>query len=213
MREIDLVPLRYRRRRLFVRGLAVTVAAALVLCAGVVGARQVLLHRISTFDREIDRIEAERAQVEQERRELERVTTERDAMQQQFAVLEGLRGGIAAIRMFEIIDRALDRDIRFTHWDFRRAGEIVDRVQKPVETGYFIVLPQDSPDAPERAWQQQTHMEIRAVAETHAALAGFVRRLSRQREIESARILETRASSRDPGRVDFELAIVVRSLR
>jgi hypothetical protein len=114
--------------------------------------------------------------------------------------------------MFEVVDNALDERVWFRRWDFRRAGEIVETEKRGVETGYFIVLPKENPEDPPRAWRLQTHMEILAEAEDHSALGSFVRRLSQRPEIESARILNTKTrSAGDSARVEFELAIVVRS--
>jgi hypothetical protein len=53
-------------------------------------------------------------------------------------------------------------------------------------------------------------MELTAQARDHSALAGFVRRLGEQEEIESVRVLNTEVRSVSASEVvDFELAIVV----
>lgn len=214
MSEIDLVPPRYHRsqllRRWSIRVLVFYLAVGLTIGT----ARVVIAARTSDFDREIENLETERQRALQHEIRRAELTTEKTVLEQRLAVLDGLRGGIGAKRMFAVIDGALDENIWFRRWKFLRAGEIVDRTGQTVETGYFIVLPKESSDAPNRAWRFQTHMEIFAQASDHAALASFVRDLSKQPEIESARIVNTKVSRRElAGRVDFELAVSVRSVR
>lgn len=214
MSEIDLVPVRYHRRRSLQRGVnRVLVACALVVFS-MVGLRALLVHRIALYDQEIEKIQQETARAEHEQRRVQALTSEHEVLSQRLAVLGSLRGRIAAKQMFRVVDDALDQAIWFRRFSFRRAGEIVDDERKAVETGYFIVLPQEAPDQPRRTWRFHTHMEITAEAENHSALAGFVRRLSQQPEIESARILNTQVRKGvDAAGVEFDLAVVVRSER
>ena len=214
MSEIDLVPVRYHRSRSLQRGVnRVLVACALVVFS-MVGVRALLVHRIALYDQEIEKIQQETARAEHEQRRVQALTSEHEVLSQRLAVLGSLRGRIAAKQMFRVVDDALDQAIWFRRFSFRRAGEIVDDERKAVETGYFIVLPQEAPDQPRRTWRFHTHMEITAEAEDHSALAGFVRRLSQQPEIESARILNTQVRKGvDAAGVEFDLAVVVRSER
>lgn len=214
MSEIDLVPVRYHRSRSLQRGVnRVLVACALVVFS-MVGLRALLVHRIALYDQEIEKIQQETARAEHEQRRVQALTSEHEVLSQRLAVLGSLRGRIAAKQMFRVVDDALDQAIWFRRFSFRRAGEIVDDERKAVETGYFIVLPQEAPDQPRRTWRFHTHMEITAEAEDHSALAGFVRRLSQQPEIESARILNTQVRKGvDAAGVEFDLAVVVRSER
>jgi len=212
MSEIDLVPVPYRRRRAFRGWLARAGTLYIAVAVLLAGLRLALGSWASAYDREIESLRVERARIEQEQRELTRLGGEQQALGQRLAVLEGLRGGVAAKEMFQVIDDSLDEEVWFRAWSFRRAGEIVDDERKAVETGYFIVLPQEAPDQPQKTWQFHTHMEINAEAEDHSALAGFVRRLAQKPEIDSARILTTKARPQDAaGGVEFELAVVVRS--
>lgn len=212
MSEIDLVPVPYRRRRALHGWLLRAGGGYMIVALALVALRLALGHWTETYDREIASLRMERARIEQEQRELTRLGGEQQALAQRLAVLEGLRGGVAAKEMFQVVDASLDEEVWFQTWSFRRAGEIVDDERKAVETGYFIVLPQEAPDQPQKTWQFHTHMEITAEAEDHSALAGFVRRLAQKREIDSARILNTKARPQhEAGRVEFELAVVVRS--
>lgn len=212
MTDLDLIPARYQRRRSFhtrVGQVGMGVMGMLVL---LIGARRALDHQIAARVQELEEIRFERAQAEHDRSERARIDGERRQIAQNLAVLEGLRGGIAAKKMFAVVDDALDENIWFRSFSFRREGEIVEGAPEEVATGYFIVIPREGADAPSRAWRLQTHMEILAEASDHSALAGFVRRLSERPEVEHARILSTQSSQAgDGGRVQFELAVVVRS--
>lgn len=214
MPELDLIPVRYSgarsgRRWFFVGGAAYMALAILIL-----GYRLHLDESISETQRYIESLEADIQRAEAERAQWMRLTTERSNLHQRLTILEGLRGGIAAKDMFMVVDRAIDERIWFRSWSFRRAGEVVDSQPGAVETGYFIVLPKSEPDAPERAWRLETHMEIFAESEDHSSLARFVRGLSQQPSIENARILNTRRQGNgESGRIGFELALLVRSER
>ena len=212
MSELDLIPARYQRRLSFLARVRQVGTGVLVTLAALLGTRLVLDHRIAERGRQLEGLRVERARAEHERGERARLDSERRELGQRIAVLEGLRGGIAAKDMFAVVDDALDSNVWFRSWSFLREGEIVDQEPEAVETGYFIVLPPETTDAPRRAWRLRTHMEILAEAADHSALAGFVRRLSERPEIESARILNTQSPrSGAGGRVQFELAVVVRS--
>ena len=168
--------------------------------------------RIEIYDHELQELRTEHARAEQQLKQLTELRSSRDALDQRVSLLEGLRGGVAAKQMFTIVDDAMEENIWFRQWSFRRAGEVVDEEPDAVETGYFIVLPQESKDGPRRAWRLETHMEILAEAADHSALARFVRRLAQRPEIESARILNTQNQGEAAsGRVEFELAVLVRS--
>ncbi len=212
MSEIDLVPARYRRRRRMRVWLIRAVTAYFIVVIEMLGVRSFLGMKASAYEAEIENLEFESARAELEQRELTMLGGQRESLAQRLGVLKGLRGGIAAKQMFQVVDASLDPNIRFRRWTFRRAGEIVSSERKAVETGYFIVIPRESPDEPQRRWQFHTHMEITAEAEDHSSLAGFVRRLSQRPEIESVRILNTVARKEVASEhVEFELAIVVRS--
>lgn len=212
MADLDLIPVRYKERRnagIWFFRMVCGYGLIFVLLAGT----QVYLKRaIADSDREIAVLNSEQAQIQAAATQKASLESRVQRLEQHVEVLDGLRGGISSKKMFEIVDAALDERVWFRRWDFRRAGEIVDEERKGVETGYFIVLPKENPDDPPRAWRLETHMEIVAEAENHSALSRFVRRLSQRPEIETARILNTQTrADGDGARVDFELAIVVRS--
>ena len=83
---------------------------------------------------------------------------------------------------------------------------------KAVQTGYFVVVPLDEPNRPNRAWRMDTHMEIHGQAVDHSTLARFVSQLLDQPRIEQVRVVNTRVRPFATIEVvDFELAVVVRT--
>ncbi len=212
MAEVDLVPLAYRRvlawRVLLLRfGLLYAVLVALL-----VSARLGLGFGARSMSRELEILEATRAQERVRRGRVVELAKQRDATRRRDAILSGLRGNVAAVDMFQVIDRASDGNVWFLDWTFRRAGEVVDRSPDAVETGYFLVVPLEDRDQRERAWVVHTHMEIRGRALDHSTLARFTRRLVEQPEIEQVRVLSTQMQTQASAEVvEYELAVVVRS--
>jgi hypothetical protein len=214
MSELDLIPVRYANSRHKRRWTVVFAALYAVVALCLFSFRIYLDRSIGSSQALIENLEVETMRLEGQRREWDALAAERAELEQRLSVLEGLRGGIAAKDMFSVVDSALDEEIWFRSWSFRRAGEIVDKEPNAVETGYFIVLPKEAPNDPERAWRLETHMEIGAESEDHTSLARFVRLLSERPEVENARILNTRREGNgadENDRIGFEIAVLVRS--
>ena len=209
MSDVDLIPVAWRERRAVSRWMrAAGIALACVVLA-VAGARLLVHHRVEEQKQALaERALAERA-LELQHQQLAELAGAEAALRSQMALLEVLRRGFPADRVFAAVDRALDPRIRFLDWEFRRAGEVVEAdAPEAVSTGYFVVLPQRPGDGRPRAWQSDTHMELRAVAPSHEALAAFVKRLSGQPEIRTVRILNTQVRTyTDREVVGFELVV------
>jgi hypothetical protein len=160
--------------------------------------------------REVDQLRVAKDDVLGQKARLEALRNETADLERRRAILSGLRGGVEAKRMFVVVDRALDGNVWFLSWTFRRAGELVEKVPETVDTGYFIVVPSGASKEPEKAWRLEAHMEIHARTLDHSTLAGFVRRLVEQPEIQDVRILKTRMHKYTTRQVvDFELAVIV----
>ncbi len=81
-----------------------------------------------------------------------------------------------------------------------------------MQTGYFLVIPIEAEDEPNRAWRMETHMEIQGQARDHSMLASFVSRLLDEPRIAQVRIVKTHVREVAAVEVvDFELAVVVRT--
>lgn len=210
MAEIDLIPGRYRRS-LLVRSWARILAISCATLIAALGVGKVgLVHKIREQEQDVQRLIIAKEAVQERTARLEKLRGEESSMEQRLAILSQLRGGVAARQMFLVVDRALDGNVWFTSWKFRREGEFVKNDPDLVNTGYFIVVPKGSKKETERAWRMRAHMEIHAQAVDHSALAGFVQRLLEQPEIEDVRILDTQVRRYTSVQVvGFELAVIL----
>ena len=215
MNEIDLFPQDLRQRltyrRWFKRAAIVTVLASIFTVSVFAALRQVNLH----LEAEIASIQSQREISNANRKRLETLTSRRDGLQQQLDLLSGLRSGASAEQMFVMLDRALPGpEVWLTNWKFRRAGTQVETDDQAVSTGYFVVIPSGSNAREEETWKIETQMDIQGQALDHSAISEFVMNLTRQPEIETVRIVNTRLGRavNDTKLVDFTLDITVSTL-
>ena len=167
------------------------------------------------YQKEIVRLEKKKAISSQQRNLLQNLEKDRNKLVAKHDVLEKLRGGALAENMFVTIDRALDdNNVWFKSWRFDRAGSKTSEQPKGVNTGYFIIIPENerANKKEKEAWKIQTHMEVDGGARDHEALSSFVRRLLQQPQIGDIRILNTQQRSyTNTTVVDFKLVITVNS--
>ncbi len=212
MSDIDLIPTEYRRfaqLRSWLRKFAVAYIGVLLLLIVAKLGISYSVHLRSEQARELKQV---RSVENRYRMRLGELQKQQQDANRRLAILSGLREGISARELFEVVDRALDDDVWFNKMEFRRKGEMADKGPEAVQSGLFIVLPSDEREEGDRGWLVHTHMEISAQARDHSALASFVRRLIDQPEIEEVRVLNTRIRrNTDFELVDFELAVVLRS--
>ena len=213
MSEIDLVPIHYRRvlwLRRWLRMIGIASLSAAILLGATKGS---LAYSIKKSRDQVESLEEDNDLALQQQARLGALREQTLQMRNQLAILSQLRQGIFARSMFDIVDRCLDGTVGFTSWKFRRAQELVKKDSEAVSTGYFLIIPaQGAEDDEQRAWRLRAHMEIQGRAIDHSALAGFVRRLVEQPEIDEVRVLDTQiVEGKGPGSVQFELAAVVRT--
>lgn len=211
--EIDLIPSDYRSEQWRRRALkTLMISCSAIVATSVLGAGA-FSHATTRVQLQVTELAAHRELTGQQRSELEALSGRQTELEQQLAVLEGLRGGAAADTMSVTIDRALaDHRVWFTRWQFQRAGVLVYEEQAGVESGYFIVVPEDQRHEDNGAWQVETRMMIQGQAVDHAALSEFIDGLFAQPEIVDVRVQKTsRRSYAQMSVVDFDLAIVLNS--
>lgn len=212
MSDVDLVPGHYRRlQRLRATLRRSGVVAVLVLvCIGV--AKAGLVQGVQIKQRELGQLRTVKTGLLSQKAHVKGLEMEKSDLERQLALLDGLRGGPAAKQTLLAVDRALNGNVWFLSWAFRRTGELVEEAPEMVNTGYFIVVPAQNSDEPDRAWRLRSHMEIRAQAADHSALATFVRELVEQPEVEEVKVVNTRVHRYTSTQVvSFELAVVIRS--
>ena len=212
MNEIDLFPQELRQRLTYRRWLKRAALVAGLASIAILAGFGALKQMNKQLAGNIETIQSQREISNANRKRLESLTQRRDGLQQQLDLLSGLRSGASAEQMFVMLDRALPGpEVWLTNWKFRRAGTQVDTDQETVSTGYFIVIPSGSEAREEETWRIETQMNIQGQALDHSAISEFVLNLTRQPEIETVRIVNTRLGRavNDTKLVDFSLDITV----
>ncbi len=218
MAEIDLIPLEFHRKFLYIGWLKKAAIALVILTLGIIAAFSWLKNESGDLRQQIRTLQNQKAITTAQRNQLERLNESRGELDQQLQLLTGLRSGAAAEDMFVTIDNALpETNVWVTSWRFRRAGTPVEKIDNSVNTGYFIVIPQGSSrntQQKEETWKIETQMTIQGQSMDHAALSEFVLNLTRQRQIEDVRVVRTQLTEVNKIKlVNFTLDIVVSSLQ
>ena len=211
MHELDLIPESYRRAQRQRRWLVLFGVAAGVIVALTVTTSAGLSVLNSRVAADIEALQRQQTISAAERDELQRLLAQKADFQQQLRLLTGLRSGTAAENLFRIVDDVLVEDeLWFLDWEFRRAGVSNDDTGRPVETGYFLVVPSEGGGSKEDTWRVETHMQISGQATDHAALSEFVKRLFGRPEIYDVRVKRTALHRyRTRTVVDFDLTVVI----
>lgn len=210
MADIDLVPDSYRRHRNLRRRLKGFGFAYAITVAALVTVYFVLTSSLAREASALEQLKARESAVIQRKARRDTLEGERIALRKQLDVLEKLRGGPPVREVFVSIDRAIDDHVWFNEWKFKRAGEFVEVEPHTVSTGYLIIVPGSEQGDTTKAWRLNTHMEIKARATDHSALADFVDRLARQAVISEVKVLNTHSVREgDRPAIAFELAVVV----
>lgn len=212
---MNLIPEDYKRyvQQLFIlQRWAVVMAIFIVLATSVSFS---LSYAANAYQKEIVVLEKKKAISSQKRSQLQTLEKDRNKLEEKYDVLEKLRGGALAENMFVAVDKALDdKNVWFTSWRFDRAGSRTNELPKGVNTGYFIIIPENERinKKAQEAWEIQTHMKVDGEAKDHDALSSFVRRLLQQPQIDDIRILNTQQRTHSNTTVvDFKLVITVNS--
>jgi hypothetical protein len=211
MTDIDLIPQAYRTRRWQARWIRYTAFLLLGVSATLILSWSALGIAIKNVRTEVVALQAMQSLTAQQRADMERLGAEKIELERQYRLLSDLRSGAAAGDMFVTIDRALTSDdVWFRNWQFQRAGVMVGKEVRTVNSGYFVVVPDGEDQLAPDELRVQTHMAIRGQARDHSALSSFVRRLFVQPEIDDIRIRRTSLIDRSRAdTVDFELAVVL----
>jgi len=218
MNDIDLVPAEFHKKLLFIGWFKKAGLTLFFLSVLIIGSFALLHSKAGQLEKEITQLQSQKAITSNHRQQLEKLNQNKKDLDQQLQLLAGLRSGAAAEQMFITIDQALpSAHVWITGWKFRRAGTPVEKVDKGVNTGYFIVIPKGTgrkEAQKEETWKIETQMSIQGQSMDHAALSEFVLNLTRQREIEDVRVVNTRLTEINKIKlVDFNLEIIVSSLR
>ena len=213
MAEIDLIPNDYRnwlgQQSLVRKYVAAFASLNILLLVAAVGIGQMAEQ---SRERALQ-LKSANAITQQQQMQLQQLKDQENEYERQWSLLRGLRAGAAIDEIFTLIDRSLVAgDLWFLEWSFRRAGVIVDGEQRGVETGYFIIVSEDSDPFADPDLEVETHMTIHGQARDHQALSKFVRALFEQEDIKDVNVQKTSQTDYANGRaVDFDMTVVLNS--
>lgn len=213
MADIDLVPHDYRnwlgQKSMLQKYVLVFAALNVLIVLAAVGFSQ-LAERAQV---RAVQLKTENAITQQQQIQLQQLKDQQAEYERQWSLLRGLRAGAAIDDIFTLIDRSLVvGELWFLDWSFRRAGVIVDGEQRGIETGYFIIVSEDSDPFANPDLEVETHMTIHGQAKDHQALSKFVRALFEQEDIKDVNVQKTSQTDYANGRaVDFDMTVVLNS--
>ena len=213
MADIDLIPNDYRnwlsQKTLVRRYIAVFVGLNLVILLAGFGLGE-LAKRTQA---QVAQLKTENAITQQQQLQLQQLRDQQTEYERQWSLLRGLRAGASIDDIFTLIDRSLTAgDLWFLDWTFRRAGVIVDGEQRGVETGYFIIVSDESDPHADPDLEVETHMTIHGQARDHQALSKFVKLLFEQPGIKDVNVQKTSQTDYANGHaVDFDMTLVFNS--
>ncbi len=216
MANIDLVPEEYRywiwqRRCLKIAGGA---GAIISLVCVLVSVQFASMQKSAKA--ELNRIQSQQQVSDNQQQRLETVNKQRQELESQWALLNGLRGGATVEHLFEDIDGALHGDtVWFKRWQFLRSGQTTDSglIADQKANGAHVIelssgLGEGIPLT--QAWAISTHLSVEGGAEDHAALSNFVDRLLRQRRIVSVKVVNTSLlQGQDGEAIAFKLSVAI----
>lgn len=211
MREIDMIPASYRERQQIKRWCQQSLMVFIVLSMAIVVTRLSVTNQTQSINSRMAGLQKNKSFNLQQQQTYNALVAEEARLQKNLEILKGLRGGPAVREILQVIDRVLDGKVWFDHWSFNRAGEITEVKPQTVQTGYFIIIPQNTAgNATQQAWRLNTHMEIKGQAIDHVSLSEFVRKLIRQPEIEDVQVVNTASRQYVEYQVvDFNLIVII----
>jgi len=213
MAELDLIPNDYRRwlsQQTLVRRYAIAFVTFVVL---IVVAALLLQHTTKLAQAKALQLKADNAITQQQQIQLQQLKDQQAEYERQWSLLRGLRAGAAIDDIFSLIDRSIVAgDLWFLDWSFRRAGVIVDGEKRGIETGYFIIVAENSDPFADPDLEVETHMTIHGQAKDHQALSKFVRALFEQQDIKDVNVQRTSQTNYANGHaVNFDMTLVLNS--
>ncbi len=213
MNEIDLIPADFRRQRQTRRLLKSFVLLLLALAAVVLAITLGFGWQAARLDRQLTDLQERNRIGTEQRKQLAELERQRQSLTQRLQLLHGLRSGVAADRLFLMMDRVLpEQGLWLTQWQFRRAGTRVDAPDTPLGQGYFLVIPRDgrSRDQKPQTWRIDSEMTLSGQAEDYAALSAFILRLTDQPEVARVRMIDNQRVDYAGGKlVNFRIGVTL----
>lgn len=213
MHELDLIPASYREQlkvkrwfRLFFIAIAITIILVSGLRLSIVNSTKKLSDKIEVLQKnKIVNIGLQKKYNDLVEQEIK--------LKKDLEVLKALQGGPSTKQILLAIDKAIQNGVWFTQWTFNRNREATPVQPNTVQTGYFIIIPQEninSPSPSQQAWKLTTHMEISGQALDHTNFSSFVNKLIHQPEIADVKVINTSLNSiLSTQVVDFKIVVII----
>ena len=213
MHELDLIPASYRERLKFKRWFQLFAIVMFAMTVMIAGLRFLTVNSTKALSGKIEVLQKNKIVYLGLQKKYNDLVAEEIKLKKDLEVLRGLQGGPSARQIFLAIDRAMQNGIWFTQWSFNRLREIAPVQPAPVQTGYFIIIPQETDStsaSAQQAWRLSTHMEISGQALDHTNFSNFVNNLIRQPEIDDVKVISTSLQSNlNTQVVDFRIVVVI----
>ena len=211
MHELDLIPASYKERlkiKRWCRQFGSVFVGALVVMFGL---KIAVINKTMALNSKIEVLQKDKQTSIEQQQKYNDLVTKEVKLRKDLEILNGLRGGPSAKQILLAVDRVMQDDIWFTQWSYNRAGEITPVQPATVQTGYFIIIPQEASSSPnQQAWKLNTHMEINGQALNHSSLSSFIRNLIKQPEIEDVKVINTSLRSDISSQVvEFNLVVII----
>ncbi len=211
MYELDLIPASYKERlkiKRWCHQFALVLAGLLIV---VFSLKFAILNKTTVLNSKIAVLQRDKQTSIEQQQKYDALVSQETKLRNQLEILNGLRGGPSAKQILLAVDRVMQNDIWFTQWSFIRAGEITQVQPATVQTGYFIIIPQETNASPnQQAWKLDTHMEISGQALDHSSLSGFISNLIKQPEINDVKVINTSLRSYTSSQVvEFKLVVII----
>ena len=209
--ELNLIPASYQERLKIQQGCHVFLFAFLLICLLIVFGHFNIANKIENIKLTINKLQKDKSFNLQQQQTYNNLLTTEQVLQKNLEILSGLRGGPPVIQIFKVIDRVMNGAVWFDQWSFQRAGEMTEVKPETVQTGYFIIIPQEVNNTnTQQAWKLNTHMDISGKAMDHTRFSLFVRALIDQPEIEDVKVISTNLRSfTNYQLVDFKIIVIV----
>lgn len=190
--DIDLIPDSYRERLKIQRWCHVFCIVMLAVALATFSLRYIVVSKNAKIQSTIKTLQRDKSVTLKRQQQYNDLLATERRLQKNLEILNGLRGGPAVRRIMQAMDRVLNGSVWFLRWSFKRAGEIEEVRPETVQTGYFIIIPQDiASNGKQQAWKLNTHMEIRGQARDHMSFSKFVQDLLKQPEIADVKVVNT----------------------
>ncbi len=210
MHELDLIPDSYRQRLRVQKWLNIFIVSFITIIFIIAGLHVTVNSKLADLQSKVQLLQKDKQLNLQQQQQFKLLQEQEKSLTARLKMINSLRGGPPVKQIFLAIDRVITPKIWFTKWQFFRANTVVPVNPEAVQTGYFIVIPDELNPGPQQAWKMESHMEISGQALSYSILANFVKNLVQQPEIADVKLIKTNLRNHlDDQVVEFKMAVLV----